>query len=414
MKKILILIVLGLFISTGIHAQKQKRTSAYMYNKNKQYDKAMLAINEAIVHPKTESDAKTWMYRGIIYFNIAIDTSAAIQALAPNAAEISLESFTKSKELDARGDHNGETAMYLLNLTNIFYQKGADAFTAKEFEAAIKDFEKAYNIAQMDDRFDTIAAFNIGMSGVNSKQPKIASEYLSKCIEVGYKNPSVYLYYSRAEKQIGDTTKAFEILADARVEFPDEKSLQLEEAQLFLETGAHDKLINSLKESIAADPTNSNLYRILGQTYENTGDEDNALIYYKEAVAIKPDFGDAIFNIGAIYVNRASVLYAEAANLPFEETVKYEELKEAADENLKEALPYLEKSLSLNPEDNIVIGALNETYRNLKMNDELLVLLPNLERAYEANPDDSQLKGALIQTYKILKMTDKYKALIGN
>ena len=375
MKKVLILLSLSLLITMGSFAQKNKRTSAFMYNKNGQYEKAMNAINEAIAHPKTEKDAKTWMYRGIIYYNIAKDTSAAIHNLAPDAADIAVESFAKSKEYDLKNELQGESAMYLLNLTNLYYQKGADGFRDSDFAYAVINFKQAFAISLMDHRFDTIAAFNVGMSGIYSDNPEIAAEYLQKCVDVEFMDPRVYLFYSRAEKQMGDTTAAFKILDMGREYFPNEKSLQLEEAQLYLETGNNDKLINSLKESISSDPTNPNLYRVLGQTYENIDDIDNALVYYKKAVEIDPNFGDAIFNIGAIYVNRASVLYTEANNLPFEETEKYEKLKAQADADLHLALPYLEKSLELNPDDEVVLGALKEAYANLKMNDELKKLM---------------------------------------
>jgi tetratricopeptide (TPR) repeat protein len=183
------------------------------------------------------------------------------------------------------------------------------------------------------------------------------------------------LFYSRAEKQLGDTTRAFEVLTLGREYFPNESSLQLEEAQLYLETGENDKLVNSLKESIAADPSNANLYRVIGQTYENIGDDDLAIESYTKAIELNPDFGDAIFNLGAIYVNRASTLYTEANNLPFEEDKKYQKLKGEADADLHLALPYLEKSLELNPGDKVIIAALKEAYANLKMNDKLKELM---------------------------------------
>ena len=375
MKKLLILLGLSLLISVGSYAQKNKRTSAYMYNKNNQYAKAKEAIDAAIVHQKTEKDAKTWMYRGIIYYNIANDTSAAVNNLAPNAADISVESFKKSKEYDTKGSLDGETALYLMNLTNMFYRRGATGFQSADFETALVNFKQAFEIAEIDNRFDTIAAFNVGMSGIYSEKPEVAAEYLSKCLEADYKDPRVYLFYARAEKQMGDTLKAFEVLELGRLAFPNEGSLQLEEAQLYLETGNNDKLIESLKAAIAGDPENANLYRVLGQTYENLGDVDNAIVSYKKAVEIKPDFGDAIFNLGAIYVNRAAQLYTEANNLPFEESEKYEKLKGEADADLYLALPYLEKSHELNPDDTIVIGALKEAYANLKLNDKLQELM---------------------------------------
>jgi tetratricopeptide (TPR) repeat protein len=375
MKKIMILLSVSIFICLGSYAQKNKRTSAYMYNKNKQYDKAIVAINEAIVHPKTINDAKTWVYRGNIYYNIAIDTSAAVRNLAPDAAEIAVQSFAKAKELDVDGDFTGEMSMYLLNLTNIFYQKGSDGFTDSDFESALINFKQAFDIAQLEGKFDTIAAFNIGMSAIYSDDPTVAIEYLQKCVDVKFMDPRVYLFYSRAEKQLGDTTRAFEVLTLGREYFPNESSLQLEEAQLYLETGENDKLVNSLKESIATDPSNANLYRVIGQTYENIGDDDLAIESYTKAIELNPDFGDAIFNLGAIYVNRASTLYTEANNLPFEEDKKYQKLKGEADADLHLALPYLEKSLELNPGDKVIIAALKEAYANLKMNDKLKELM---------------------------------------
>ncbi|PJB57616.1 MAG: hypothetical protein CO098_11130, partial [Bacteroidetes bacterium CG_4_9_14_3_um_filter_41_19] len=128
-------------------------------------------------------------------------------------------------------------------------------------------------------------------------------------------------------------------------------------------------------EAIEADPTNENLYRVLGQTFEKVGDKENAIVYYRKAIEINPDFGDAIFNLGAIYVNDAAELYTEANNLPFEEQKKYDELKKQADDNLYKALPYLERSLELNPTDQVVISALKEAYANLKMNEKLNSLM---------------------------------------
>ena len=378
MKKILVTIsLIALVFSIGI-GQTNKRTSAYMYNKNKQYDKAREAIDEAILHPKTENDAKTWMYRGIIYYNIAMSEEDQVKALAPDAPEISYESLLKSKILDDKKQLEVETSLYLIQLTNLFYQRGADGFQNSDYAAAIKNFTIAYKIAEADGRFDTIAAFNIGMSGVYSEDKTLAEStmpYLKKCIDVNFMDPRVYLFYARSEKQIGDTTAAFATLEKGRVLFPQELSLQLEQSQLYLETGQNEKLIGSLKEAIEADPTNENLYRVLGQTFENVGDKENAIVYYKKAIEINPDFGDAIFNLGAIYVNDAAELYTEANNLPFEEQKKYDELKKQADDNLYKALPYLERSLELNPTDQVVISALKEAYANLKMNDKLKALM---------------------------------------
>ncbi|MCP4911128.1 MAG: hypothetical protein GY907_10530, partial [Bacteroidetes bacterium] len=67
--------------------------------------------------------------------------------------------------------------------------------------------------------------------------------------------------------------------------------------------------------------------------------------------------------------------YTEANNLPFEEQKKYEIIKGEADANLNKALPFLEKSHEIDPDDQVIIGALKEAYANLKMNDKLKELM---------------------------------------
>ena len=71
MRRLLILVGLSLLISIGGYSQSSKRTSAYMYMQNGQLDKAKESIDEAVQHEKTMTDPKTWLYRGMIYYEIA-------------------------------------------------------------------------------------------------------------------------------------------------------------------------------------------------------------------------------------------------------------------------------------------------------------------------------------------------------
>ncbi len=374
MKKVLILFSLSLIISLSGYAQNNKRTSAYMYSQNGQYDKALEAINEAIQHPKTENDAKTWLYRGMIYYNIAIDTTGAFDNLVDgDAAVIAAESFKKSKEYDEKNRYENDREKFLIYMPDIFYRSATEAYQNQDFNAAVEGFKNAFDIAQLSGRVDTAAAYYVGMCAVMGEQYDIADEYLQKCVDYNFNEPNIYIYYSRSLKNQGDTLAAAQKLDKGVELFPENNTLQLEQAQLYLETGQDDKLIKSLQDAIASDPLNENLYRVLGQTYENLGDEENAILNYKKAVEINPEFADAIFNLGAIYVNKASEIYKEANDLGMsdEEMKRYEVLKEEAEGYLHQALPYLEKSHEINPDDEIVVGALKEAYANLRMNDKL-------------------------------------------
>lgn len=374
MKKIALLLGLSMILSIGI-AQNFERTSAYNYNKDGKLDKAKLAIDKATVHEKTMGDSKTWLYKGMIYYNIAVNPLPMYSELDPDAAKVAYEALLKAKELDVKGKNTTDINAYLQNLVNVFYSDGGEKFQENDYSGAISDFEYAFKIADAAGIFDTTAAFNIGMAGVLSEQPEIAAEYLQKCVDVDFEDPRVYMFYNRSVKQLGDTVRALEILKAGREKFPNELSLLLETAQVYLEKGESQKLQEILHTAVEKDPTNANLFFLLGKTYDDQGDVVTAEKYYLQASEVNAEFFEAYYNIGAIYVNKAAELQSKANDLPIDKMKEYDELIAEADTNLEKALPYLEKSLELNPEDVYTIAALKEAYARLKMNDKLEELI---------------------------------------
>lgn len=371
MKRIVILIGLSLLIGLGGYAQKNKRTSAFMYQKNGEIDKAKEAIDEAILHEKTMHDAKTWLYRGVIYLGIATSKDPAINALDPKAAEVARESLLKAKEYDVKNDFEGELTLYNAQLNSVFYTRAADGWNAGDFNKAIENFIYSFDIAASEGRFDTMVAFNIGMSAVNAENYQVALKYLQKCVDAGFPEPGIFIHMTRAFKAVEDTTSAFQILAKGREVFPADMTLMLEEAQLYLDTKQNGKLQEAMIKAIELDPENSNYYVILGQTYDNEGNHEKALELYEQAVELGADDANVYYNIGAIYNNRGKALIDSASNLPLNKVKEYDLLNAEGIEFLKQGLPYFEKSLERNPEDVFTLAALKNLYIQLKMNDKL-------------------------------------------
>jgi len=371
MKKFAILIGLSLLITLGGYAQNNKRTSAFMYMQNGQLDKAKVSIDEAITHEKTIADAKTWLYRGQIYYEIATSPIEGFAELDANAAMVSYEALINAKKYDAKGKYKDEITLYLSYLNQLFNNLGGSSYNDGDYDQANAQFINAFDISVTNGGFDTLTAFNIGMTAVKIKKPEIAAEYLQKCIAVGYTEPIVYIYYCRSVKQLGDTVQAFEIIDKGIAEYPEDLSLMLELAQLYMDTGQKEKLLNSLLTAVEADPENSNLYFLIGKTYDDRAKYELAEKYYKKAAEVKPDFFEAYYNIGAIYVNQAVEVQALANDLPLSETAKYDEYNQKATAFLEQAVPFLEKSLEINPDDESTLTALKEAYARLKMNDKL-------------------------------------------
>lgn len=380
MKKLILSISMSLlFISVGF-AQKSSRTSAFMYKEKGQLESAKKAIDKAVQNSKTINDAKTWLYYGEIYYDIATSPLPQFRNLDTLAASKSFMALKKAKSLDTKKRISKDADEYIKKLSAVFYSLGAEGFKAKDYDKAIKYFEDAFNVSKELGTYDTTAAYNIGITGVLGKRPKVGAEFLKKCVDINYNHPKIFVYYNRALQQLGDTAGAFAAIKLGRSRFPNDLSLLLEQAQLYLERGQSTELINSLKEAIARKPDNSanaNFNFLIGKSFDDMGKSDSAEVYYEEAIKVKPKFFEAYYNIGAIYVNKASKIQKVANDLPLSKDKEFKAMEKEANANLKKAIPWLEKALSLNPNDKPTITGLKEAYARLRMNDKLKELMSN-------------------------------------
>ncbi len=383
MKKLILSISMSLLFMAVGFAQKSNRTSAYMYKEKGQLESAKKAIDEAVQNEKTKNDPKTWLYYGEIYYDIATSPLPLFRKLDTLAATKAFTGLKKAKTLDAASKKKRvtkEANEYIKKLSAVFYTKGAKVFKQKNYDKAIEYFKDAFQVSRQLGSFDTTAAFNVGITGVLGKRPKIAVEYLKKCVDANFKEPKLFIYYNRALQQLGDTTAAEAAIKLGRTRFPGNLSLLLEQAQLYLERGQARQLISSLREAIARkpdNPANANFNFLIGKSYDDMGIPDTAAIAYKAAIKVNPKFFEAYYNIGAIFINKAAKIQKEANSLPLSKTKEYNALNKEANANLTTAIPWLEKALEIKPDDKPTINGLKEAYARLKMKEKLKELMSN-------------------------------------
>ncbi len=101
------------------------------------------------------------------------------------------------------------------------------------------------------------------------------------------------------------------------------------------------------------------------------GDIPKATSAYENAILINPDYFEANYNLGALYVNQAADILDKANDLPLDAVKEYDTQKAMADEMLKKSLPYLEKALELTPDDVNTMVSLKEIYTRLGMTEKL-------------------------------------------
>ncbi len=299
-------------------------------------------------------------------------------------------------------------------MSNRFLNQGVEQYQGKDFEKSYESFGKSVALAQMGGRIDTLGIYYAAISAEKSNKKKEAKELYIVLItlkyfgekeaigaicndgttsnatdngacskhggvkewilsEYGY-GPKIHAYLSQLYKEEGDKEKANEIIKQGRTQYPNDKGLIIEELDYYLQSGKNQEALTNLNLAIEKDPNNHLLHYAQGTILDKMGENDKAEASYKKAIELSPEYFDANYNLGAMYFNKGVEWNNKANDLPLNEKKKYQEYSKNAEDQFKNALPYLEK-------------------------------------AHQINPADVDVAKPLLKIYQMTNATDKYKAL---
>ena len=183
--------------------------------------------------------------------------------------------------------------------------------------------------------------------------------------------------------QQGKNDVAIEAIQEARSIQPDDTSLILNEADLYIrisnnsddesERDLYRKKFKELMElAITKDPENGILYYNLGVISSEQGEDDSALEYYKKAIEFKPDYVDAYLNLVAVILDGEQSIVDEMNNLGTskKDNIRYDELKVERENLYKECIPFLEKLIEVSPTNIDALNTLKNIYGVLGENEK--------------------------------------------
>ena len=183
--------------------------------------------------------------------------------------------------------------------------------------------------------------------------------------------------------QQGKNDVAIEAIQEARSIQPDDTSLILNEADLYIrisnnsddesERDLYRKKFKELMElAITKDPENGILYYNLGVISSEQGEDDSALEYYKKAIEFKPDYVDAYLNLVAVILDGEQSIVDEMNNLGTskKDNIRYDELIVERENLYKECIPFLEKLIEVSPTNIDALNTLKNIYGVLGENEK--------------------------------------------
>ncbi len=377
MKNKVLVCLIALFSASLCFAQEKAVKSAKRYYSQQKWSDAVSAIDEAVQNPETVNSLEAWMLRGKIYLSVANNPLLARDY--PDAAALSKESFERALRIDPSDKNLIMLRQNIRDLAGVFYDKGASLYEQADYGKAVEEFETSLAVSQLESEYDTSAAFNVALCAFNAGMYDKAIDYSRIVIASTMASPNIYAIQAESYFQNGKGEQAVAAMEEAVSRFPEDKTVYTSASSVYLRMGLNEKAGEVLNVALEKWGDDASFQLFMGIAYENDKQYEKAEAAYKKALEINPEYMDAIFDLGAFYVNKGIRLNDEANALPLEETAKYDQVKAQANEAFNQALPYLQQVIEKQPQNLKVMMTLRDVYVQLGKAEEAKVLREKIE-----------------------------------
>jgi tetratricopeptide (TPR) repeat protein len=394
MKKIAVLVIMCLLTVASVSAQKKEVNKAKRQLSRGNLELALGHINTAVNEPTTMENAETWVVKAKILLEIHNSENPEHASITEDPLNQAFEAITKAQELDAPKNLNIlDINQTLLIISESFFNAGAKNYNDNEFAKASNNFLKAFKVSKVFGTTDTSTLYNAGLSAEIGGMTEEAYEIYTQVEELEYDQPYLYSSLTNISLKEKDYDNATKWIKKGRERYPDNLDLIFSEANVYLTSGNIPEAKRVLTLAIEKDPENANLHYAFAVNYDQMSKdsvysaEDRNFAYneaiksYKRAIELKPDYFDAVYNLGALYFNEGIQFFVQADNIlrsgySNENLAKSAELENKSKQIWREnAQPYLEEALTMidseDPNYEIVLRSLRELYMRTGQTEKL-------------------------------------------
>jgi tetratricopeptide (TPR) repeat protein len=322
---------------------------------------AKASIDKAAVNEKTAVDASTWVYKAMIYTDLALLDTVSVSAEQTLAT--AKEDLKKAIDLGGAAQNAGN----IERTNNLFAQfelnKGVKAFQTQKFSLAYEAFENSLVYKPSD----TTLTYYAGLAAINAQNYTAAIKKYGELVKLDYSaNKLIALDLSKLYAMEKDTVNAIAVASTYATKFNDQ-ALATQEIELSLMSGKQKQVIERILAQIALDPKNKLEYFYLGIAYDALKDFKKAEDAYKNAIELDANYFDATLNLGSGILNNGIDMYNKANTLPANKQKEYDLAIKAAQVDFDRAFPYLDKAVKIDPKSLIALQNL-KTYYVIKKN----------------------------------------------
>jgi tetratricopeptide (TPR) repeat protein len=322
--------------------------------------------------------------------------------------KLASEAFKMAKEVDTEGENTNEINKQTQVIKSSLEAGASTDYKAKNYKMAANKFYTAYSLSPTD----TLFLFNAALASKVGDDFDNAEVYFKKLADIGYtgkqkqfvainketsmeepfvskssrdlmvkagthvkpmekmsesKRELVLLSLAQIYMAKEKNEEALEVINQVRKDNPKDITLIQVEADMVYKQGNIERYNELMKEMIALDPSNPDLYNNLGVANAKLGLNDEAIKYYNKAIELNPENPGALINI-AVLILSGEKGYNEKMNAlgtSKADYARYDELKEEKIGLYRSAVPYLESALKYRKDDVDIIRTLKGIYSQL-------------------------------------------------
>jgi tetratricopeptide (TPR) repeat protein len=366
----IVLILLAGIVLVGFQCADQELTSARLYIQQKNWDKALDALQKEVAkNPKSDEG---FYLLGDVYGEKdqydkmieAFDNSLAISNTYSSQIQdlkkyYWANLFNKGVNYFQKGSKTDDE-----DSSKILYAKSANAFDyAARLEPDSADTYKnlsfVYMAAKEEDKAIEPLQKLIDLQHSEDGYKYLGTIYYNK----GLKDKSLFASSKDSQDSIKaqeDFNKAIQVLEEGKKQYPNNADILLTLSNAYIGAGKADVALSAFKEGVEKDPDNKYYRYNYGVLLLGKNDYEDAAAQFKKAIDIDPEYGDAIYNIAVTYVKWGTAINKEAEDKGEMDNTEYKE-------KFQQALPYLEKSVQLEPKNATQWELLGKVYSVLDM-----------------------------------------------
>ncbi|MEZ5054612.1 MAG: tetratricopeptide repeat protein [Chitinophagales bacterium] len=355
-------------------AQKGKIVDAQLSLQAGKIMEAKKSIDEALSDAEIQKRVDAWTTKGDVYKQIY--EGKLFYAQNPNCLFDAKDAYLKAYELELNPKKQKKNFPSMEMLYSYLFNEGFERFNSKKYDDAFKHFKASQDIdaflneKQYKSVLDTNNIFAAGIAAANANDLDAALPYLKKLVDMNYNNAAVYETLAQIYDNKKQEADLKAIVVKGLAKYPDNKNLQIYELNATLDGGDLSESISKFESAVAKDPKNASIIFNLAVLYDKNKQTDKAKETYDKAIAIKPDYGDAYFNIGVMYFNEGVEINKSMNAIDDKDDPlgkKYNELKVKRDAVFQKALPYLEKAYEIDPNNIDYKSNLKKVYASMNM-----------------------------------------------